>query len=73
VKDPRKLQEKLVALLRNSKLHIQVPLDRPWNDLELKGVAWVVEDYINRSPNVVNSNPLHDWLDEYRFYCTELK
>lgn len=73
MKDPRKLQEKLAALLRSSSLHIQFPFDRPWTDLELKSVAWVVEDYVNHNPEVVNSNPLHDWLDEYRFYCTDFK
>jgi hypothetical protein len=73
VKDPRKLQDKLVALLRNSRLHIQFPYDRPWTDLELRDIAGVVEDYVNRDSEVVNSNPLHDWLDECRFYITSLK
>ncbi len=73
MKDPKKLQEKLVALLRNSKLHIQFPYDRPWTDLELKDIASVVQDYVNRDPEVINSSPLKDWIDEYRFYRVDLK
>ena len=73
MKDSRKLQQKLVELLRNSRLHIQFPSDRPWNDLELKEVARIVEDYVNRDPDVINSNPLNDWVDECRFYFTDLK
>ena len=67
MKDPQKLQKKLVELLRNSRLHIQFPFDRPWTDLELRDIAGVVEDYVNRDPEVINSNPLYDWLDECRF------
>jgi len=73
MKDTRKLQQKLVELLRNSHLHVQFPFDRPWNDLELKEVAWIVGDYVNQSPDVVNCNPLHDWLDECRFHLAKLK
>ena len=73
MKDPQKLQKKLVELLRNSRLHIQFPFDRPWTDLELRDIAGVVEDYVNRDPEVINSNPLYDWLDEWRFYNTSLK
>ena len=73
MKDPRKLQDKLVALLRNSRLHIQFPHDRPWTDLELRDIAGVVEDYVNRDPEVINSSPLKDWIDEYRFMRTETK
>ncbi len=73
MKDSRKLQQKLVELLRNSRLHIQFPSDRPWNDLELKEVAWMIEDYVNQNSDVINSNPLHDWLDECRFHFTTLK
>lgn len=68
MKNPQKLQEKLVALLRNSRLHIQLPYNRPWSDLELREIAWMVEDHVNRNPEAINSDPFHDWLDEYRFY-----
>lgn len=73
MKDPRKLQEKLAALLRSSSLHIQFPFDRPWTDLELKSVAWVVEDFVNHNPEVINSDPLKDWVHEYYFYRTDIK
>ncbi len=73
MKDPRKLQQKLVPLLRNTHLHIQFPYDRPWTDLELRDIAGVVEDYVNRDPEVINSSPLKDWIDEYRFMRTEIK
>jgi hypothetical protein len=68
VKNPRKLQEKLAVLLRNSRLHIQFPPDRPWTDLELKEVAWIVEDHVNRNSEVINSDPLKDWVEEYKFF-----
>jgi hypothetical protein len=68
VKNPQKLQEKLVALLRNSRLHLQFPFDRPWSDLEFKDIAGVVEDYVNRNPEVINSDPLKDWIEEYKFF-----
>lgn len=73
MKDPKKLQEKLVPLLRNSRLHIQFPYDRPWTDLELRDIAGVVEDYVNRDFEVINSSPLKDWIDEYRFMRAEVK
>ncbi len=73
MKDPKKLQEKLVPLLRNTHLHIQFPYDRPWTDLELRDIAGVVEDYVNRDSEVINSSPLKDWIDEYRFMRTEIK
>jgi hypothetical protein len=68
VKNPIKLQEKLVALLRNSKLHIQFPYNRPWTNLELREIAWVVEDYVNRDPDVINCDPMKDWIEEYKFF-----
>ena len=73
MKSPHKLQQKLVPLLRNTHLHIQFPYDRPWTDLELKDIASVVQDYVNRDPEVINSSPLKDWIDEYRFYRVDLK
>jgi hypothetical protein len=73
VKDPRKLQDKLVALLRNTHLHIQFPYDRPWTDLELREIAWIVEDYVNRSIDVINTDPLKDWVEEHKFYRADFK
>ena len=73
MKSPLKLQEKLRNALRNSKLHIQYPFDRPWSDLELREIAWVVEDHVNRDQEVVNCSPLKDWLEEYKFYLADFK
>ena len=73
MKNPQNLQNKLIPLLRNTHLHIQFPYDRPWSDLELRDIAGIVEDYVNRDPEVINSSPLKDWIDEYRFYRTEFK
>ena len=71
MKDPKKLQEKLVALLRQSKLHIQFPYNRSWTDLELREIAWMVEDHVNRDSEVVNSDPFKDWVEEYKFYSAD--
>lgn len=73
MKSPQKLQEKLRIALRNTKLRIQYPFDRPWTDLELREIAWVVQDHVNRDDEVVNSSPLKDWLDEYRFFSASNK
>jgi hypothetical protein len=73
VKSSSKLQEKLAQILRNSRLHIQFPYNRPWNDLELKEVAWIVEDHVNRDPEVINTDPLKDWVEEYKFFCADRK
>jgi hypothetical protein len=45
----------------------------PWNDLELKEVAWIVQDFVNANLDVVESDPLKDWIEEYRFYCADRK
>ncbi len=73
MKSSSKLQEKLAQILRNSRLHIQFPYNRPWNDLELKEVAWIVEDHVNRDPEVINTDPLKDWVEEYKFFCADRK
>ena len=73
MKNPQKLQEKLVALLRNSRLHIQFPYNRPWTDLELREVAWMVEDHVNHNPDVINTDPLKDWVEEYKFFRADFK
>jgi hypothetical protein len=62
-----------VALLRNSRLHIQFPYNRPWTDLELREVAWMVEDHVNHNPDVINTDPLKDWVEEYKFFRADFK
>ena len=74
MKDPTKLQQKLKSLLSKSKLHISFDFDKPWDDLVLKEVAWVVQDHVNHSSEVVeDNNGLRDWLDEYRFFLASRK
>jgi hypothetical protein len=72
MKSPVKLQQKLKRLLSKSKLHIGFDFDKPWDDLILKEVAWVVQDHVNHSPEVIECDPLKDWLDEYRFSLQDL-
>ena len=74
MKSPKKLQEKLVQVLKGvPKLHVFPNLERPWNDLELRGVAWVVQDHIAQNDSVIESDdPLREWLEEYKFFESEL-
>jgi hypothetical protein len=61
-------------LLSKSKLHIGFDFDKPWDDLILKEVAWVVQDHVNRYSEVIeDDNGLRDWLDEYKFYRSAFK
>ena len=68
MKDPLKLQQKLVSLLKRSQLKIGFNLSRPLNDLELREIAWVVEDFVARNADSHECESLADWLDSYRFY-----
>jgi hypothetical protein len=40
----------------------------PWNDLDFKEVAWIVQDFVNGNESVIEYDPLKDWLEEYRFF-----
>lgn len=74
MKSPVKLQQKLKSLLSKSRLHIGYDFDKPWDDLILKEVAWVVQDHANRNPEVVeDDNGLRDWIDEYKFFIADFK
>ena len=73
MKNPQKLQEKLVAMLPKTTLKIQFPYNRPWSVEELNEVAWMIEDYVNRDPSVINSDPLKDWVEEYKFFKADFK
>lgn len=69
MKNPSKLQGKLVELLRHTPaLNILPSYSRPWNDLEFHEVAWVVQDFVNQNQEVIECDPLKDWLEEYKFY-----
>jgi hypothetical protein len=43
----------------------------PWNDLDFKEVAFIVQDFVNQNPDVIECDPLREWLDEYRFYAVD--
>ena len=73
MKSPQKLQRKLKSLLASSKLHIGFDFDKPWDDLVLREVAWVISDHVNHNPEVIECDPLKDWLEEYRFFLADRK
>ena len=75
MKSPQKLQEKLVRLLNQTPaLKVLPNHDRPWDDLELREVAWIVQDFVNQNHSVIESDdPLREWLDEYRFFRADSK
>lgn len=69
MKSPAKLQEKLVQLLKQTPaLNILPNYNHPWNELELREVAWMVQDFVNMNDSVIEYDPLKDWLEEYKFY-----
>ena len=68
MKSPVKLQEKLRSLLKgNRHLHLHVS-DTPWTDRELDDAAWVVGGFLNSSHDVIECEPLKDWLEEVKFH-----
>ena len=74
MKSPQKLQEKLISLSKGTKLHLQLPENRAWNELELKAAGFVVQEFVNARPDVIESDDaLREWLDEFRFFLFELK
>ncbi len=69
MKDPSKLQAKLLQLLKGTPaLHVMPSPELPWNDLDFKEVAWIVQDFVNGNESVIEYDPLKDWLEEYKFY-----
>jgi hypothetical protein len=45
----------------------------PWNDLDFKEVAFIVQDFVNQNPAVIECDPLKDWLEEYTFFKADHK
>jgi hypothetical protein len=61
------LKDKLVnALERHPELKSRLP-DFESRPKSLREIAQEVESYIANSGQVINDDPLYDWLDEYRF------
>lgn len=74
MKSPAKLQKKLLQLLKGTPaLHVMPNPAIAWNDLELKEVAWIVQDFVNQNDSVIECDPLREWLDEYRFFIADSK
>jgi len=74
VKSPAKLQQKLLQLLRGTPaLHVMPNPESPWNDLDLKEVAWIVQDFVDNNESVIECDPLKDWLEEYKFFRADTK
>ena len=74
MKSPEKLQNKLLSILKGvPALHILPPSKGGWNDRDFWEVAWVVQDFVNANPEVIECDPLKDWLEEYKFYCADRK
>ena len=74
MKNPQKLQEKLVQLLKGTPaLRVFPNHEHPWDDLELKEVAWIVQDFVNQNNSVVECDPLKDWIEEYKFFVADKK
>lgn len=74
MKDPAKLQQKLLQVLRGTPaLHVMPNPNIPWNDLDLKEVAFIVQDFVNNNPEVIECDPLKDWLEEYTFFKADHK
>ena len=72
MKSPAKLQQKLLQLLKGTPaLHVMPNPELPWNDLDFKEVAFIVQDFVNQNPDVIECDPLREWLDEYRFYAVD--
>lgn len=72
MKDPAKLQQKLIAALRQHS-ELKLNLHLPCSDTEFSEIAWVVQDYVNQNGDVTNDDPLHAWLEEYQFYLTQVR
>lgn len=71
MKSPLKLQSKLRSILSGrSDIHLWIPL-LPWTEKEMVEAAWVVEAFLHRQNNVVDCDPLEEWLEEYLFYIAD--
>ena len=75
MKSAIKLQEKLLALLSKNTGYPKVnpPANGHWSSEDLAAVAWVVQDHVNRNEDVIECDPLKDWMEEYRFFAADRK
>ena len=75
MKDPQKLQRKLLDVLRKDTHHpkINPPANGYWSIDDLAAVAWVIQDHVNRNDEVIECNLLKDWIEEYKFFIADRK
>jgi hypothetical protein len=74
MKSPARLQAKLLQVLKGTPaLHVMPNPELPWNDLDFKEVAWIVKDFVNQNPEVIEGDELQEWLEEYRFFIADRK
>lgn len=69
MKSSQKLKEKLRRILL-----ARASLDAyswPCTDSELDAVARSIENHLNQSGDVLNEDPLIEWLEEYKFFLSE--
>lgn len=69
MKSSQRLKEKLHGILPD-KVDL-AGCNWPWTDSELEGIAKDVQRYLNQSGDVINEDPLIDWLEEYKFFLSE--
>ena len=68
------LQQKLERLLTGAYTLKIGPMPSIWTDQDLNEVAWIIQDYVNNTYEVIeDDNGLRDWLDEYKFYRSAFK
>lgn len=70
MKDSRNLQHKLYLILK-SKQDFRAFCQWPWNDLEFRELALMVKAYAEANDDVINDDPLLEWLEEYHFFIAE--
>jgi len=75
VKSTQKQQKKLLALLKGSAKYpkINPPANGCWSVDELAAIAWVVQDFVNLNDEVIECDPIKDWLEEYKFFAASRK
>lgn len=74
MKSKAKLQEKLLKILRGTPaLRILPPSKEAWNERDFWEVAWIVQDFVNSNPDVIEYDPLKDWLEEYKFAEADIR
>lgn len=71
MKDSLKLQRKLSLLLPKYPGLRLKPGNPPWTPSEFRRISSEVNLYATQSGEVVNDDPLYDWLEEYQFFLSQ--